>query len=443
MASSPSLAQIERDARDFFRVAVQRVQADRLLHATGREAWAPERLDRYDRIRVVGMGKAAMAMAGVVEEQLPGGSHGGVVVVPEGYPSSLPDRLPSPSSVHVIQGGHPLPSEGSARAGRRLLEQAEAVGKGDLLFVLVSGGGTALSSLPVEALDVPDLKTTYHRLLNGGVPIEPANVVRKHLTQVGGGQLARTAHPAGVEALVVSDVVGNDLATIASGPTVPDPSTYEEAVEVLYRHGLWHDVPDSVREHLADGARGRRSETPSADDSCFDGTRTRLVGSNEKALDAARRAAEQRGYEVEIVTSGMEGEAEAVAREHVQAMMSSSPDRPTCWLWGGETTVTVTGEGRGGRNQESALAAALEMEAYDGPAVFLSGGTDGIDGPTDAAGAWATPDTSERARRAGCDPSVHLADNDAYPFFEAIDQLLRPGPTHTNVMDVQVGIMSV
>lgn len=439
MSATPS--QIETDAREIFLAAVRRVQADRLLDAASPETWAPNRVDTYENVRVVGMGKAAMAMAGVVEAKV--GGQEGVVVVPEGYPDSLPDRLPAPSTVQVVEGGHPLPSEGSARAGRRLLEQADAVGEGDLLLVLVSGGGTALSSLPVNALDLSDLKTTYHRLLNGGVPIEPSNVVRKHLTQVGGGQLARAAHPGHVGALVVSDVVGDDLATIASGPTVPDPSTYEEAMQALYRHGLWHEVPGTVREHLAEGARGRRTETPSTDAPCFENTSTALVGANETALEAARRVAEERGYTVQVVTSEMEGEAKAVAREHVRTMMESTSDRPTCWLWGGETTVTVTGSGTGGRNQEAALAAALAMEGHEGQAVFLSGGTDGIDGPTDAAGAWATPATPDRARRAGCDPTAYLEDNDSYTLFAAIDQLLRPGPTHTNVMDVQVGIVDV
>jgi hydroxypyruvate reductase len=341
----------------------------------------------------------------------------------------------------VIEGGHPLPSDGSVRAGRRLLEQARAAGPEDLLLVPVSGGGTALSSLPVDAVDLRDLRTTYHCLLTAGVPIVPANVVRKHLTQVGGGQLAQAAHPADVRALVVSDVVGDDLSTIASGPTVPDPSTYEEAMQVLYRHDLWHDVPASVRDHLADGARGRRPETPDAEADCFESVRTTLIGSNDTALAAARDAAEKRGYDVRLVCSGVEGEARSVATEHVDQMMGASLDGPTCWLWGGEPTVTVKGEGKGGRNQELALSAALALDGEDRRAILLSGGTDGIDGPTDAAGAWATPGTAEAAREAGLDPRAHLEDNDAYSFFEALDQLLRPGPTHTNVMDVHVGLV--
>lgn len=429
------------DARTLYRAAVRRVQADRLMDAVAPADWSGRPFDAYDTVRVAGMGKAAMATAGVVEAQCPDRIEEGVVVVPEGAPATYPERLPAPSRIRVLEGGHPLPSEGSVRAGRRLLEQAEATADNDLLLVLVSGGGTALASLPVEHLDLPDLKTTYHRLMTAGVPIQPANTVRKHLTKVGGGQLAQAAAPGHVGGLVVSDVVGDDRSTIASGPTVPDPSTYEEAMQVLYRHELWHDVPGTVRDHLAAGGRGRRPETPTAEAACFATTTTTLLGTNEDALAAARAAAEERGYAVRAVTSGVEGEARDLGREHVRTMYAADVDEPTCWLWGGEPTVTVTGDGTGGRNQEVALAAALELDRHSDATVLLSGGTDGIDGPTDAAGAWATPETAEAARANGHDPKQHLDANNAYPLFDALDQLLRPGPTHTNVMDVHIGLV--
>lgn len=440
MSELMSRTSIVSDARAIFSEAVRRVQADRLIEASHMSEWTARPLSAYDDVHIVGMGKAAMAMAGVVERQYSEQIEGGAVVVPERYPETYPERLPVPQRVTVLRGGHPLPSEGSVRAGRRLLEHARGLEKGDLLLALISGGGTALSALPVDSIDLADLKTTYHRLLTAGVPIHPANVVRKHVTQVGGGRLARAAHPADVGTLVVSDVIGNDTSVIASGPTVPDPSTYEDAMQVLYRHELWHEVPASVREHLAAGARGKRPETPSDGDPCFETTTTTLMGTNDTALDAARSAAEERGYQVRVV-SGVEGEARDVARSHVQTMLDVDPDRPTCWLWGGETTVTVTGEGKGGRNQELTLAGAIALADTDLDAVLLSGGTDGIDGPTDAAGAWAAPETAEAARTAGCEPDVYLEDNDSYTLFDRIDQLLRPGPTHTNVMDVQVGLV--
>ena len=424
------------DARTCFEAAVRRVQADRLM---------PEADDSFPNaagtLRVVGMGKAALAMAGTWEDRCPDDVDDGVAVVPEGHPETLPERLPRPSTIRVLEGGHPLPSQGSVRAGRRILEQADAVGTDDVLVVLISGGGTALSSLPVADIDLADLKAAYHRLLTAGVPIQPANVVRKHLTQVGGGQLAQAASPGRVETFAVSDVIGNDLSTIASGPTVPDPSTYTQALQVLYRHDLWQDVPGPVRDHLAAGARGRRPETPGPDASCFRRTETAVLGHNETALDAARKAAKERGYDVRMIKTGVDGEARAVGRTHVDKMRSASVDAPTCWLWGGETTVSVTGKGTGGRNQEVALGAALALEEMSADAVLLSGGTDGIDGPTDAAGAWATPLTAERARAAGCDPEAHLAANDAYSLFDKLGQLLRLGPTHTNVMDVQIGLV--
>jgi hydroxypyruvate reductase len=439
MRQMPS--RLVEDARQIYDASVRRVQADRLLEACPTAEWAPRSPEDYGEVRVAALGKAAMAMAGTLESALDGRIEAGCAAVPSDYPAQYPASLPSPARITVHEGGHPLPTEASVRAGRRLREQAQALGAGDLLLVAVSGGGTALSSLPVASVDAADLRTTYHRLLTAGVPIVPANVVRKHLTQVGGGQLARAAHPAHVGALVVSDVVGDDLATIASGPTVPDPSTFRDAVQVLYQHGLWHDVPASVRDHLAAGARGNRPETPQSGAECFEAARTRLVGTNETALSAARAAAADLGYGVRSVTAGVEGEARRVGQAQAETLVDAAEPGPTCWIWGGETTVTVTGDGTGGRNQELALSAALALEGSARDAVLLSGGTDGIDGPTDAAGAWATPATAAAARDVGCAPRDHLDRNDAHPLFDAVGQLLRPGPTHTNVMDVQIGLV--
>jgi hydroxypyruvate reductase len=222
---------------------------------------------------------------------------------------------------------------------------------------------------------------------------------------------------------------------------VPDPSTYEEAIQVLYRNKLWHEVPTSVRMYLVAGGRGNRSETPGPGATCFEQTTNTLLGTNRTALDAAQVEAEAQGYEVAVLQEGVEGEAREVGAAHADALIDAAPSAPTCWLWGGETTVTVTGDGTGGRNQEVALGAALTLEDVSGSAVLLIGGTDGIDGPTDAAGAWATPKTAEAARDAGCDPEMHLGDNNSYALFDALDQLIRTGPTHTNVMDVHIGLV--
>lgn len=429
-----------QDAREIFDVAVSAVQAPQLFANAEADDWPPEGLSSYSGVRVVGIGKAALSMAGVVEHQLAGAVREGCVVVPERYPASCPREIPCPSTVEVIEGGHPVPTEESVRGAREILAQAEAASADDLVLVLVSGGGTALSTLPVDDVMLSDLKRTYHLLLRSGVNVHRMNAVRKHLTQLGGGQLAQAAHPARIEAFIISDVVGDDLSVIASGPTVPDPSTYEDAMRVLYTHDLWTEVPAPVRTHLSDGARGRRPETPNRGAECFTRVTNRLLGTNRTALAAAQDAAEARGYEVRHVGEEVEGEARTVGKAHVETMRQDESDSPTCWLWGGETTVTVTGDGLGGRNQEVALGGALALEDAARPMVLLSGGTDGIDGPTDAAGAWVTPSTTESARAADCAPNDHLSRNDAYRLFDAIDQLLRTGPTHTNVMDVHIGL---
>ena len=432
------------DARAIFDAGVRNVQADRLLPDADAlaPALAPPASD--GRLVVLGLGKAAMAMAGVLESRLRDGARErlgeSVAVVPEGYPSTLPDRLPAPEQIEVQTAGHPVPTAASQRAGQRLLQVAGQAGAGDRVLVLISGGGTALTTCPAEGLALEDVQDTFRRLLRSGTDVEAANVVRKHLTQVGGGQLARAAAPAAGTAWVVSDVIGDPLSAIASGPTVPDPSTYADAMRVLYRQGLWHDVAESIRAHLAAGAEGKRPETPGARTPCFKRVTTTLVGTNRTALEAARAAAERRGYDVQVVTHAADGEAREVGRAHGRKLRASKTDAPTCWLWGGETTVTVTGDGTGGRNQEVALGAAQTLAEDGTSAVLLSGGTDGIDGPTDAAGAWATPQTLERAQNQGLDADDHLARNDSYAFFDAVNQLLRTGPTHTNVMDLHVGL---
>lgn len=440
MSSQSSSSYLVPDAKAIFQAAVKRVQAPELISTSNLSTWAPESLSAYNSLRVVGMGKAALAMAGVVEQHLQDWDLTGCAVVPKGYPESYPDAFPTPSSIDVIEGGHPLPTEGSLRGARQILEHAEAVSTNELLLVLVSGGGTALSTLPAGDLQLDDLQTTYHQMLRGGINVHQMNVVRKHLTQVGGGQLAECAYPGHVGALFVSDVVGDDLSIIASGPTVPDSSTYENAVRVLQQNQLWEDVPAPIQHHLTEGVQGKQAETPVPGAECFEWTTNSLLGTNRTALRAAQEEAEARGYKVRHVEAEVEGEARNVGQEHARVMLEVDPDRPTCWLWGGETTVTVTGDGTGGRNQEVALGAALELGELKDPAVFLSGGTDGIDGPTDAAGAWATPRTADAAQASGCDPEIHLQDNDAYPLFDVLDQLLRTGPTHTNVMDVHVGL---
>jgi hydroxypyruvate reductase len=320
-------------------------------------------------------------------------------------------------------------------AAQRVLDLADELGADDLLLVALSGGGSALWPAFGEGISLEDAQRTFRLLLHSGADIRAVNTVRRHLSRIGGGQLARAAAPAHVLTLVISDVVGDDLATIASGPTVPDPTTFADALAVLHRSRI--PLPDRVWDHLRRGADDERETTQAA----VPNARTVLVGSNGDALVAARAEAERRGYAVRLHPEPLTGEAREVGRRLAREALSLDVDRPTCLLWGGETTVTVTGDGRGGRNQEVALAAALELDGASRDVLLLSGGTDGIDGPTDAAGAWATPQTDLRARSLGLDPHDHLARNDAHPLFDALGQLLRTGPTHTNVMDVQIALV--
>lgn len=430
--------QIVDDARAMFDVAVRAVQADRLLAAERIAAWG---LEGEESVQVIGVGKASMAMAGVLEARIGPRIQNGVVVVPHGYPEHFPDRLSAPERIEVITAGHPVPDAASQRAGRRLRAVAASCDASDTLIVLISGGGSALAVDIPEALTLGQVQQTVDALLTSGAPIQVINAVRKHLSRIKGGQLARVAAPASVQALVVSDVVGDDLSTIASGPTVPDPSTFGEAITALRTHGAWDRVPEAVRKHLQAGRAGRVAETPKPGTAAFEHVTTRLIGRNRDALEAAAAAARERGYTTHVLDDEMTGEAREVARRHVQQLQAQASDAPVCCLWGGEPTVTVTGDGTGGRNQEGALAGALALTETNGRGVFLCGGTDGIDGPTDAAGAWATAQTVARARARGLDPRHHLDRNDAYPFFDALGQLIRPGPTHTNVMDVQIGLI--
>lgn len=433
------------DARGILRAAVDRVRPSALLSdASVIRADTPSPLDRYAEIRVVAFGKAALAMAGAVQKALsdaePPIRHT-LVVIPPGYADTLPESEWAPSNAEVCVGDHPVAGEKSAAAGRRVLEVAEQAGPDQLLLVLISGGGTSLSSVPVDGIEVWDLRHTYRLLIRSGAPIEDVNVVRKHLTRVGGGQLAQAAIPADVAAFVISDVPGDDLSVIASGPTVPDPSTFEDAVRVAYQSGIWHDLPGAVRTHLSAGARGRRKETPSTKEA-IGTTCTTIIGSNAHALEAAVDEAGRRGYHVASVDSDLRGEARDVGRRLIGELDGNARDEPSiCRLWGGETTVTVRGNGRGGRNQELALAAALELDGRDVAAVLLSAGTDGVDGPTDAAGAWATEATAASMRSAGIDPETALRDNDSFTAHGASQTRIHTGPTHTNVMDLVIGLI--
>jgi hydroxypyruvate reductase len=396
-------------------------------------------LGSFDRILVVGFGKAGASMARGLEEVMGGRLSGGVVAVKEGHLERL-------TRIRLVEASHPVPDERSVQAASEILGLARDADERTLVVVLISGGGSALLCAPAEGLSLADKTATTKLLLASGATIQEVNCIRKHLSAVKGGALASAFAPATVLSLILSDVIGDDLDAIASGPTVPDPTTWTDALAVARRRGIEASLPRAVIERLHRGLAGELPDTPKPGDAVFARTRNILIGTNRLALMAAEAKARELGYSTLALTSRLTGEA----REAALAILGIGKDiaasgfpvaRPACLLVGGETTVTLKGTGKGGRNQEMALAflAALARSPKDAEdLLFLAASTDGSDGPTDAAGAFASAAILTRARDAGFDPEVYLADNDSYSFFDRIGGLLRTGPTNTNVCDIQV-----
>ncbi|MDJ0850232.1 MAG: DUF4147 domain-containing protein [Myxococcota bacterium] len=380
------------------------------------------------RVALFAAGKAAVAMARACEERLGERIASGLVITKEGHGAPLERCL-------VREAGHPVPDARSERAGREALAFVGRTGPGDVLCVLLSGGASSLLACPSEGLTLGDLADTTKLLLGSGADIEELNTVRKHLSRVAGGQLGRSARAERIEVLAISDVPGDRLDVIASGPFAPDPSCFADALGVLDRRGLVAAVPEAVRRHLEAGARGQRDETPGPDDASLARVRTTVVAGNRRALEAAREATLRRGLHPRVVAEPLAGEARDEGRRLATLGRALASGAPGCLLAGGETVVTVRGSGRGGRSQELALAAALELEG-GAPVALLAAGTDGTDGPTDAAGAYADEGTASRGRRAGVDPRAALDANDSHTFFAAEGGLFVTGPTGTNVMDL-------
>ena len=437
-----NLAYLRQQAVEIFQAAIRAVDPEQaILHhvkVVGGELLIGERrlnLRNYKKVFVVGAGKAGAPMAKALEGVLKKTIAGGTIVVKEGH--GLPLK-----QITVCEAGHPVPDERGVRGTEDILSLAEQAGEQDLVICLISGGGSALLVAPAEGVTLEDKQKVTRLLLACGATIHEMNTIRKHLSRVKGGGLARLAYPATVVSLILSDVVGDDLDVIASGPTVADSSTFSQAKDVFENYGIWNRVPTSVREHIQKGITGAIEETPKAGDPAFERCHYELVGTNLQALRAASKEAERLGYRSLILSAMVEGETREVAKVHAaiakEVLNSGNPiPEPACILSGGETTVTLQGDGKGGRNQEFALASALALEGKEG-ILALSGGTDGTDGPTDAAGAIADGETVGRARAAGLDPLDHLRRNDAYPFFDALGDLLITGPTRTNVMDVRI-----
>lgn len=425
-------------ARRLFAAAVAAVRPEALVRDSVRLTGDTLRIGGREvelrpgrKVWVFGSGKASAAMARAVEAVLGDRLAGGQVIC-----SHLAGR--QPGCIEVLPGGHPLPTEQSVQSTTRLRQAMTSLGEEDFLLFLLSGGSSALLEMPPPPLTLAELRQVGALLLRNGVPIEAMNTVRKHLSQVKGGRLGAAVKAAGA-VLVLSDVIGDDLATIGSGPLYCDPSTFADARKILTDHDLWQEIPENARTIIAEGCRGLRPDTPKAANPRL---RHHLIGSNGHALEAARKEAEQEGLAVHIVTSRLQGEAREVARELIalatEIRESGTPFAPpVTLLFGGETTVTVAGSGRGGRNQELALAALLAIGDTAGIRL-LAAGSDGIDGNSEAAGAVADASTLRRGRELGLDPLSFLANNDSNTFFSRTGSLVVTGPTGTNVMDIVI-----
>jgi glycerate 2-kinase len=394
----------------------------------------------FDRLVVAGFGKAAIPMALAAEEMLGPDIASGLVIVPhQTRPTALPVKI------EIARGGHPHPDRDGLAAAQRIMALAQEADAKTLFLLLVSGGGSALCTAPAEGITLDEKLETSRRLMEAGADIVALNTVRKHLSRIKGGQLAALAYPARIVTLAISDVPGDRPEVIASGPAYPDPTTYADAVAVLERLGVAEQVPAPVRERLIRGAAGELPETPKPGEAIFASVTTILVARNGDAIEAAARAARHEGWKVHLLEDPVEGEARDAGRKLAALAMRErellAAGERLCLIGGGETTVRVVGKGKGGRNQELALAFAMAIEGVAG-VTFLSAGTDGIDGPTDAAGGIVDGNTAALAKAAGLDPGRFLEENDAYTLLDRCAGLLRTGPTGTNVMDLQIALVS-
>jgi glycerate 2-kinase len=397
-----------------------------------------EDIEPYKRVHVIGAGKAGAAMARACEEALGERIAGGLVIVKEGH--ALAHGQPH-GRVEIVEAGHPVPDRRGEEATARLLDIAGSAGSDDLLICLISGGGSALLVSPAEGISLDDTQATTQLMLRAGATINELNAVRKHISRIAGGQLARAASSARVLSFILSDVVGSPVDVIASGPTAPDPTTYAEALSILEHYGLAELAPEPVISRLRRGAAGEVPETPKPGDPLFSTVSNNILASNVTAVEASAAYARTIGLNTAIISTYVEGEAREVglviAGVGKEIVAQSRPLAcPACVLFGGETTVTVKGLGTGGRNTELALSAAIALDGLGPDLVVASFATDGGDGTAPCAGAIADGTTIERAKLLGLDARAALAGNDSYSFWEALGDAIVTGPTGTNVNDI-------
>lgn len=447
---SETVAQLRTDALQIFQAGIDaadpylavkraiKVTDHRLEFSLDLSDSSKIRSGRWSKIHLIAFGKAACAMAKAAQEVIPAQLLDKQSIVVTNY-----ENQTELENVTVIGAGHPLPDEAGLRAATLVTERLKNAQQGELVLVLISGGGSALLPAPIPPLSLEEKVVTTQSLLACGANIEEINCVRKHLSRLKGGGITRLAYPADVHAIILSDVLGDDLSAIASGTTVPDDTRYDDAIAVLNWYKIWDTVPETVQRILEQGQAGVIAETAKTDDPIFEQSSHVLVGSNAISVNAAISAAQAQGYQTQLYSDALSGLAREEAEKwvlHVKKLLKHNLKTPIALLAGGETTVILTGTGQGGRNQEMALAFALAAKKYQLPPcwTFLSGGTDGRDGPTDAAGGIVDANSIERMKSAQINPTNRLNNNDSYAALKSSDDLIITGATGTNVADLQV-----
>ena len=446
MPSPISLEKMRSDADSIFKAGLAAVKPDaaieRFCHRKGDTLICDGHqydLSRIERVFIIGAGKASAPMAAALERLLGSAVKRGLVNVKYGHTEDLDNIL-------LVEAGHPVPDANGVKGTQAILDICRHARAQDLIIGVISGGGSALLPLPATPLTLQDKQFTSQVLLDCGATIHEINAIRKHISAVKGGRLAQAAYPCPMINLILSDVVGDDLDVIASGPSVPDSTTFNDCRRIIDKYNLKDKLPAPVLDRIRNGVRGIIDETPKDGTPFFKNTANVIVGSNFEAVMAAKTKAGLMGYTPLILSSLMVGETREIALAHTavakEIHRSGHPvPAPACIISGGETTVTIKGSGLGGRNQEFALTAVKEIDALANT-VILSAGTDGNDGPTDAAGAIVDHQTAQRARDLEMDPDAYLANNDAYHFFEPLSDLFITGPTNTNVMDLRIMLVT-
>ncbi len=457
-------------ANKIFQSALAAVNPEIIVKECARDINSSLRQESFKDIIVVGFGKAAYQMSVAIEEVIDTDRiSAGIVVTKYGHAKKQGSEVMGQGSgdkyqstvgatlrgypprehraqntelkkIKVYEAAHPIPDENGIKATEKIIELLKAADKETLVLCLISGGGSALLVSPIEEVNLGEKQLITDLLLKSGADIVELNAVRKHLSKVKGGRLAEIAYPAKIISIIISDVIGDKLDVIASGPTSADPSTFSDALRVIEKYNFFEKAPQSIINILKSGHAGTIPDTPKGDNQIFRSVQNMIVGSNQKAVEAAAKEGRDKGHETEVLSSALTGEAKEVAgwlAEKAKKALSQKHTGKLCLISGGETVVTVKGNGKGGRNMELALSFAIEIEGMDG-ITLLSAGTDGTDGPTDAAGAIVDGRTVIKAREMGLDPLDYLNNNDAYNFFKEIDSLIITGPTGTNVMDLQI-----